>query len=110
MGCGAEAKTAETRKRNARAELSIGAPQKPGIWIPVLNRCPCKWSEASFFLVSKSQYVDPVVGRHMAVQCDIAGISERNDQFAQIRLLFARPMSGVDSSNRNCPEMTCAAR
>ncbi len=41
--------------------------------------------------MSERQHVDSVVGRHIAVQRDVAGIAEADQKFAEPRLLDNRP-------------------
>ena len=44
-----------------------------------------------FFLVPEGQHIHRIAGRFVAIQRDITGISEIDDQFAQLRQISNRP-------------------
>ena len=48
-------------------------------------------SIAGFLLVPKCQNNDAVVGSFMAVQCDVAGVAELNEEFAQFGMIADWP-------------------
>lgn len=52
---------------------------------------PWQRSVSGFFLVPKRQDVDDVLTWIVAIQCNVSGLSETDDQFPEFRLVRQRP-------------------